>query len=618
MIHELLINDERVDLGDRPRITMEYVSNLLDEPGKLNLSHSYTIHIPRTIRNARILQAPEHPANGQGLVRRYLSARYYRNGIDLLGPARAYVIKSTKAQYDIAIVSESLANLQALIESKDTLNDLPVPMLQWIGSSGKDPDYYSADFGFAKYQSGLPADPYPTYYTASHPYARVAPLLRMILQKAGVPFAFDETEAIDSDMYDTAILAAPSHKPDDVMELRSGLSARSMVVINGTSQLIFTDLTTGWDSPPLNTSVPSRFGTLRPNSRKFRIRLNICAPPGEDWGQKQVALIYQNLNATEGTPVSDRVIKFWTASKDTTGAFYFHFDEEFSPESTWSNVLLLFWEDGPQGGPVFFEGTPTAYDPSLPVFSVNFVHDHIDIAQDNHFPLQGNLPNIGQWDFIRSVCAIFGLRLTVKDGALRFSDVQTWYNRSKAVDWSGRLVDGTGETSDVSYSISSWARSNYIRYKEDDKDQTPLPFNPDAALKVDDQTLKDSRDYYKLPFAASTRDVAIHYKIEGDEAKNIDIAPRIFRLDYVNDVLTLTSPEEMYGQPLIERYYPTIQKAVENPVIVSTEVRLSEIDIKTLDLTVPVYLSQYGRYYAVLKVQTSDSDICKVELLQLP
>ena len=132
MIHELLINDERVDLGDRPRITMEYASNLLDEPGKLNLSHSYTIHIPRTIRNARILQAPERPANGQGLVRRYLSARYYRNGIDLLGPVRAYVIKSTKAQYDIAIVSESLANLQALIESKDTLNDLPVPMLQWM------------------------------------------------------------------------------------------------------------------------------------------------------------------------------------------------------------------------------------------------------------------------------------------------------------------------------------------------------------------------------------------------------------------------------------------------------------------------------------------------------
>ena len=59
-------------------------------------------------------------------------------------------------------------------------------------------------------------------------------------------------------------------------------------------------------------------------------------------------------------------------------------------------------------------------------------------------------------------------------------------------------------------------------------------------------------------------------------------------------------------------------KAVERPVIVSTEVRLSEIDLKTLDLSRAVYLSQYGRYYAILKVQTSKTDICKVELLQLP
>ena len=617
MIHELLINDERVDLGDRPRITMEYASNLLDEPGKLNLSHSYTIHIPRTIRNARILQAPERPANGQGLVRRYLSARYYRNGIDLLGPARAYVIKSTKAQYDIAIVSESLANLQALIESKDTLNDLPVPMLQWIGSSGKGPDYYSADFGFAKYQSGLPADPFLLYYTASHPYARVVPLLRMILQKAGVPFAFDETEVIDDDMYDTVILAAPSRKPNKGMETESGIIANNAIALNGLSWLSLAHYTQGWDAPRAwhqlgEEEIIDGFYTAL---RKFRIALNLAAPIGQDWSNMYLELYSSSSNGYSFESTQKR----WPFVADDAGVFHVSIDEDLTPESTWNLLTLRFktLKDGAYEGTTI-TAAPIPYDLQKPMMTVNFIHDHIEIAYDNRFPLQGNLPDISQWDFIRSVCAIFGLRLTVKDGALRFSDVQTWYDRSKAADWSGRLVDGTGETSDVSYSISSWARSNYIRYKEDGKRQTVLPFNPDAALKVDDQTLKDSRDYYKLPFAASTRDVAIHYKIEGDEAKNIDIAPRIFRLGYVNDVLTLTSPEEMYGQPLIERYYPTIQKAVENPVIVSTEVRLSEIDIKTLDLTVPVYLSQYGRYYAVLKVQTSDSDICKVELLQLP
>ena len=617
MTRELIIEGRHIDLAPDTDITLEYASNLLDEPGKLNLTHSYTIKIPRTLRNARILQAPERPANEQGLVRRYLSARYYRNGIDLLGPARAYVIRSTEAQYNIAIVSESLANLQELIESKDSLNDLPgLPMLQWIGTSGKGPDFYSADFGFAKYQSGLPADPYPTYYTASHPYARVVPLLRMILQNAGVPFAFDETETIDGDLYNTVILAAPSHKPNKGMETESGIIASNVVVLEEpTAWPVFSNYAFGWDSPkPLYWTETTLRGFF-PGGRKFRLTLNFAAPIGQNWSNTYLEL----TGALQGTLSGTFSIKRWPFVKDDTGVYRVFIEEEMTPESSWTGLWITY-QTRENGEYVPFATTeaPVPYDLQQPMMTVNFIHDHIDIAYDNRFPLQGNLPDISQWDLIRSVCAIFGLRLTVKGGVLHFSDVQTWYDRSKATDWSGRLADGTGETSDITYSINSWARKNNIVYKEDDKEQVALPFNPDATLKVDDQTLKDSRDYYKLPFAASTRDVAEHYEIKNGETENIDIAPRIFRLGYVNDVLTLTSPEEMYGHALIERYYPNIQKVVERPVIVSTEVRLSEIDLKTLDLSRAVYLSQYGRYYAILRVQTSDGDICKVELLQLP
>lgn len=621
MTRELIIEGQHIDLAPDTDITLEYASNLLNEPGKLNLAHSYTIKVPRTLHNSRILGMPENPTNTQSLTRQFLSARYYRNGIDLLGPARAYIAKTTSESYEIVLVSQTLAALQTLIDSKATLNDLKgLPELQWIGADGKKPDYSSEEFGFAHYQSGLPVDSFPQFNAAPHPYARVIPLIRLILENAGIPFTFDDngTGVIDGDLYDTVLLAAPSHKPDDAMELRSGLSARSMVVINGTSQLIFTDLTTGWDSPPLDASVPSRFGTLRPNSRKFRIRLNICAPPGEDWGQKQVALVYQDLNASDGSPVNNRVIKFWNASKDTTGAFYFQFDEEFSPESTWSNVLLLFWEGGPQGGPVFLEDTPTAYDPSIPVFSANFVHDHIDIVQDNHFPLQGNLPDIGQWEFIRSCCAIYGLKIIVKNEVLHIEAGANGLDKSRALDWSGKISDNMGDATDVSYTIPGWAKHNQIKYKEDDKETESLPFSPDAVLKVEDQTLTDSRDYIKLPFAASARDVAIHYEIKGNELNDVDIAPRIFRIDYINGEWALTSPEDLYGQAMISRYYQQIQDIIEKPIVLSTQVRLNEVDLKGLDLSVPVYLRQFGKYYAILRVQTSKTDICKVELLQLP
>ena len=125
MTRELIIDGQHVDLPAQADITLEYVNDFTGDPGKISLSHSYTIKLPKTTRNARILDDPDTPGHASGSVRRYLDARYYRNGIDLIGAAQAYILKATADSYEVALVWNDLEALHALSQGGAALNDLP-------------------------------------------------------------------------------------------------------------------------------------------------------------------------------------------------------------------------------------------------------------------------------------------------------------------------------------------------------------------------------------------------------------------------------------------------------------------------------------------------------------
>ena len=169
----------------------------------------------------------------------------------------------------------------------------------------------------------------------------------------------------------------------------------------------------------------------------------------------------------------------------------------------------------------------------------------------------------------------------------------------------------------MSYSLSNWAQRNTISYAED----VPVNMHPNADLIIQDFTLAEQKDRYKLPFAASVGDQAVQYNVEDGQIVDIKIKPRIFRVyeeaDDSGDLIRhLSFTEDLYGDAIKARY-ARLQDAILKPVFISVNVRLNELDLAQFDPTRLVYLSQYGHYYAILKVQTSATDLCKVELLQI-
>lgn len=596
MTRELIINGQRVDLSGATSVTLEYVSNVLTGgSGKINLSKSYTIKVPKTLNNARILDDPGAPAHASSMVRRFLPARYYQNGIDMLGAAQAYVLKSSAESYDLALIWNSLPQLQALSESDATLNDVEgLPVLTWIGANGHTPDYGAEQDGafFAHYDAGLGGESYPDVPTATHPAMGALPLIDKILTNAGVPYEVS-SERVRSALSSMCILAAPSHRPNSAMDQASGSSCTNVRVGNsatGGTFLAFDVSRAGWDAPVTGSSVPGTVTVGGVKTFHISLRLRTSASLPESTG---AAVLVLGSDRAELARV-DFV-------RNADGAWDAVAELDLSvPE--WSGLKL-----SSQGVPVgtTFTTSASGYFP----LEMWRVRDAIDIEHDNRFPIAENLPALKQWEFVKACLVLAGAVPVIQNGTLLLMGYDEAFDKADAYDWSSAVTEETS----VAPRLSDWARENIIVYTEDDKQR--LTEDPSAVLIVQDETLKQSRELYKLPFAASQLSSVQHYtRNDEGELEDVAIKPRILARRG-NDLVFAPS---LSGEGLIRANYGELQRVITSPVVLELSVRLHELDLASLDLRRPVYLRQYGKYYSIIKVQASNGDACKVELIQIP
>lgn len=603
MTRELIIEGQQVDLAPDTDITLEYNGNVLGDNGKITLSHSYTIKIPRTARNARILDDPGNLGHASGATRRFLNARFFRNGLDLLGSVQAYLLKTTPDQYELALVWNTMPGLQELSQSALTLNDLPgLPELVWLASDADThPDYTAASEKdgalFARYTCGLSDDAVPQLVNAAtHPCMRMTALLDRILTGAGVPYSV--SDAARERMRDIVLLAAPSHAPTREMEIESGSYPQNVFFsVTAANDLAMGRFVYGWDAPAftqegfVGAGFYTTFDTLR-------VLINLLVKTDKDLSR--ATFYVKAKRPTAETIMSRHFVR-------TSAGWVAHFDEELGLDE--GVTYEIGCADVPSGTP-----GPVAYMEGLPLVAVNRPHKTLSLYQGQRFPLAGNLPDIKQWDFVKACAAIFGLAPAIQSGQFNLLTYDELLQTSRALDWTRKVDMSSGAPEGLAYSLGGWAQRNTTAYKEDGY----LGFSADADIVTEDATITDQRTRFQLPFAASIADQAIHYEMQEDgSVKDLKLQPRIFRLEEENGERFLQFTQDLYGAGLAEANYSALQKVVRTPVAITLNARLNELDLAQLDLTRPVYLSQYGHYYSILKIQTSDTDLCKLELLQI-
>lgn len=596
MTRELIIEGQHVDLAPDTDITLEYVSNLIGDVGKINLSHSYTVKLPKTTRNARILDDPGNPSHVSTMARRYLSAEYYRNGINLIGQARAYILDVTGDSYEVALVWSSIPGLAEWSSAKPKLPALKgLPTLTWKDAPLADRSTTDGCF-FAEYTSG--ARPRNTE-TSSHPSVTLYELTTRIFNNAGISYSMGARLA--ETLKSHALLVAPSHKPNLEMELEAGAYADELNYIYTTGygyRWWFQYWHTGWDAPGGGT-LETHNTIQRGPAKKLRFYMNLKMYDQTpdlyiELTGGTIPYILQPTRTEDGGYLLDAVVDLERDLDLAETAYFTIAIKGLTPNGYYSY---------------------RRYDTSRPLFAIMRPHDAIPADHQNLFPVSENLPDIGQMDFIKGVLGLFGGVIIPGRNRLILEHYDDVLARRDAVDWTSKMEMSAGLTK-YSGQLQDFAQNNIIKYEED----VTLPVSPDINLVMQDKTASLSKDRIKLPFAASRGSEAVHYKYDHDtgEIQDVDIKPRIFGFTYDdNGTRQLSFLEDMAGDRALRKYHAAFQSVISRPVQISVNVRLHELDLAQLDLTQPVYLGQYGKYYAILKIQTSETDLCKVELLQL-
>ena len=188
-------------------------------------------------------------------------------------------------------------------------------------------------------------------------------------------------------------------------------------------------------------------------------------------------------------------------------------------------------------------------------------------------------------------------------------------NKSKAVDWTNRVIMAYNSVTprNLQYTLDNIAQNNWFRYKEDDN----VMGNYDGNIQVDDATIEYERDAITLPFSACSTKGGVAYiplysYNDNGELQYNKVNPRILLLDGTKGIF-----KGLEWTTLIANNYQTYKGLINNAKVVTEYIRLNSIELRDLEMDIPVYLAQYGCYLAIIEITTKENDICECKLLKL-
>lgn len=100
---QLYIDGVLMDTDEKTDVTLELKSNLFADISKLSGNHSYTVKLPKTVHNLTVLGHADRPSNPSTWPYSFHSARYFRNGVELIKDGRATLLSAADS-LEIAIV----------------------------------------------------------------------------------------------------------------------------------------------------------------------------------------------------------------------------------------------------------------------------------------------------------------------------------------------------------------------------------------------------------------------------------------------------------------------------------------------------------------------------------
>ena len=591
MKEELYIKGESVDLGDS-EITLNFKSNLLGDISKITASNSYTITLPRTNKNIRLLDFPDVAGHESYMMRDYFNAEYYRNGVKLFD-AKAVLISCSEDGFNVALTWGMSEKFIQLMNDDKSIQEFADMALPWNSSTTYDNGLVDGQLshGYIRHNAGIDVDSNRDKIFI-HPSVNCMRLLEEIASYYGLTMDWGSYKQYIELLYLPLISQKASSKYNFFEANITGTLDSDIKYVKFT-QINRVD--------GINISNTETYGDV---VRIYETSL--------DW--ELDILIYTNkhntLNVVELAFYSNaQYIKSLQISSNDIGLCAYKGVIPFDI-TEYSNITIRIRINN---GALL--GIIKSY---IKIFS----EDVQSVSYNQYYPIGSNLPDISVVDFIKQICWLFGL-FAIKNTGVSFISVNKIIdNRDKAVDWSKKLVPTGWTAKETSYTFGDFTQKNYFRYEENENAKSA-----DGYMVVQNKTLDHEKDLAKLPYTAGgdNGDMrAVPYfkwSEDGTTVELEDCGDRIMQL-----VISFDSQgkedarldfSDLKFQNRVSRFgLSSYQDLIKSPFVIKDTFRLTEIDLKNLDYTIPVYIERYAAFFAIISIK-SQGDYSECELLKL-
>ena len=603
---ELYINNTKADLN-KTDITLSYKSNLLTDISKIISNRSYTIRLPKTAKNLALIECSHLPSSTSRYPYLKHKGTLLRNGIEMIKNANV-VLLETGETIEVALTWGNVTNFAGVVNDGKKLTDIThgtvegVDWVRWSNKGSNSAQFPLIDYGF---NSG---DPNVWY----HPVVTVKWILDKIQEQSGVTFNFpsDKLTVINK-------MIIPLLTRNDSEELYSKYPINLVGTGIGRDNRVvnYFGLNINFNGDDTQRKYGETIDYQQQNSTVKAYRISYDSDKSHIKGTVMtvfrsttisidyltVELWMDRTSIATFRPISYQVNNnLWTVG--------FNIDCTFNTSAGQTISLGLL-----SGRGYFSSASDAGSNTNLNLT----LSARGEISFGEKFPLVPNLPDIKQIDFIKAVASIVGL-FALPDGEngikfIPFDNLSA--NKSKAVDWTNRVIMAYNSVTprNLQYTLDNIAQNNWFRYKEDDN----VMGNYDGNIQVDDATIEYERDAITLPFSACSTKGGVAYiplysYNDNGELQYNKVNPRILLLDGTKGIF-----KGLEWTTLIANNYQTYKGLINNAKVVTEYIRLNSIELRDLEMDIPVYLAQYGCYLAIIEITTKENNICECKLLKL-
>lgn len=730
---------EKLDLNIPSGITLSFKSNLFGDLSKITCSHSYTLTLPMTIRNRRILDFAEDIRHQSTMIRKRLTAHFSQNGVNLFRNANLY-IESVNKGYKGILTWGVISGMQELSDGDIPLNELPNDGEECVFGTldkweSEDTEFdNNASALYPLYNCGIPYYKWealkPTvleghredttgsyhYYGYSTYPMPVVPVWRIVdminrhfntrfnlgsnlgvgeaknyskekevVEKGVVPlvgldltydnrqmrrailsgmkFAYvDKTvKADDGEMYfpDVMTFTQIAVQKSDFLQGSNGrlcmpdkatgdlyqnIGVKPMhdnisIEVDGIVHVGFADITS-------NTGFPEEEPELSIVQLQLEYSYTVGAPGRE---QTRSHYKWEELASIKGEYVG------------LNGTYYVY---EFNFAAGEGKQRLAF-ENAQAGYPIMFK-----FNKQLKgIFNLRkdiefFILNNEKVIDKHPIDIIGNLPDIGCLTFMKSLFFMMGAYPYVDNNgdivARSFDEIRQNLESGNVLNWDSKAYsDSNDGNEEVKFSQSDYAQRNYYLMKSDKLHEEYDPEDIDndvfadgiGCIEVENTAIDLEKTVIQLPFNApyilnrewptfptgdtmkvwtlkKNENTMSRYKYVREFCKPDPILGIIKDREYgylTNDGTYVKEGVKMtmetwngFKDFADNPSFAYLAKIIRQPFVITENLRLNEFDLRDLDYTVPVYLSKYNSYFAVISIQRDSSGKCKCELIKLP